>query len=194
MSGTSRALLTVCCLAGASAFPTESAAGNQDPVVVIRIGNASGLNVADLASAQKLVTAIYAGAGVALEWPADQTPSAAPALTLILTTMATAPAGISPESMGVAPSPGDGTRGTIAYIFMDRVTTFVARYRVAGSYVLACALAHEIGHLLLPPNAHRADGIMRGNWHPALFPPMAPGVLGFPPDQARLLRLRVQSR
>ena len=128
-----------------------------------------------------------------MDWTAN-TATSGRSLTIILTTIATAPAGLVPESMGVAPSPGDGTRGTTAYIFMDRVTSFVAEYRVAGEYVLACALAHEIGHLLLPPNAHTADGIMRGNWHPALFPPNAPGVLGFPPDQARLLRLRVQSR
>jgi hypothetical protein len=61
-------------------------------------------------------------------------------------------------------------------------------------YVLACALGHEIGHLLLPPNAHASYGIMRGSWHPALFPSKAPGVAGFAPEQARLLRLRARSR
>ena len=77
---------------------------------------------------------------------------------------------------------------------MDRVTSFAASHRVSAEYVMACALAHEIGHLLLPPNAHQAIGVMQGNWHAKLFPPHAPGVPGFPPAQARLLRLRAGSR
>ena len=142
---------------------------------------------------RQLATEIYEQAGVTLDWTSD-TRDVGRSLTIVLTTIATAPAGLVPEAMGVAPSPGDGTRGTTAYVFMDRVTSFVTAHRVAAEYVLACALAHEIGHLLLPPNAHAADGIMRGSWHPTLFPPKSPGVPGFPPEQARLLRLRVQSR
>jgi hypothetical protein len=77
-------------------------------------------------------------------------------------------------------------RGTLAYVFLDKVTSFAASYRLVVAHVLACALSHEIGHLLLPPNAHRPDSVMRDGWHPALFPPRAPGLLGFPPDQAKL--------
>jgi hypothetical protein len=194
MSRTSRAAFTLFCLVTTGIVPVASAARDQDPVIAIRIEKAGGMNAENLLSAQTLVTEIYGQAGVVLEWPVDQAPTAAPTLTVVLTTIATAPAGIVPEAMGVAPSPGDGTRGTTAYIFMDRVKSFVAAHRVVEEYVLACALAHEIGHLLLPPNAHAAGGIMRGDWHPALFPPKAPGVLGFSPDQARLLRLRAQSR
>ena len=189
-----RALLTLCYLVVAGVVPIELAAIEQNPVVAIRIEKASELSGVGLSSAQALVTEIYERADVVVEWPVDQTPTASPTLTMVLTTMATAPAGIVPEAMGVAPSPGDGTRGTTAYIFMDRVISFAVKHKVAGNYVLACALAHEIGHLILPPNAHAADGIMRGNWHPALFPPKVPGLPGFPPAQARLLRLRAQSR
>lgn len=94
--------------------------------------------------------------------------------------------------MGVAPSPGDGTRGTAAYLFLDKVPPFAASHRLSTAPVLACALAHEIGHLLLPPNVHRPDRVMRGGWHPALFPPRAPGIPDFLPDQAKLLRLRAR--
>jgi hypothetical protein len=169
MSRNASGLFTLCLLASVAIAPRGAAAG------------------------EPLTTAIYERAGVTLDWTSH---TAAPgrSLTIVLTTIAAAPAGLVPESMGVAPSPGDGTRGTIAYIFMDRVASFASTHRVEADHVLACAMAHEIGHLLLPPNAHAADGIMRGNWHPALFPPRAPGVPGFPPEQARLLKLRVQSR
>jgi hypothetical protein len=193
MSRNSYGLLTLFLLAGAGIAPRDAAAAEPNPVISIRVEIANGLDSANLLRAQQLITGIYEQAGVTLDWTGVTAPSGR-SLTIVLTTIAAAPAGIVAEAMGVAPSPGDGSRGTTAYVFMDRVASFTAAYRVAGAYVLACAIAHEIGHLLLPPNAHVADGIMRGNWHPALFPPKAPGVPGFPPEQARLLRLRVQSR
>jgi hypothetical protein len=96
--------------------------------------------------------------------------------------------------MGVAPTPGDGTRGSVAYIFVDAAKEFAVAHAVPLSDVLGCAIAHEIGHLLLPPNAHRPSGIMRGSWRPADFPPISPGIPGFPAEQAQLLRVRAQSR
>ena len=186
-------LFTLCLLVGMAIAARDAEADEPNPVIAIRIEIGKALNGVNLPRAQQLATKIYEQAGVTLDWTGrPTTPNRT--LTILLTTTATAPPGLIPESMGVAPSPGDGSRGTTAYVFMDRVMSFVDTYRVVAEYVLACALAHEIGHLLLPPNAHVPNGIMRGNWHPALFPPKAPGVIGFPPEQARLLRLRVHSR
>jgi hypothetical protein len=170
----------------------EAQASDADPIVVVGVENPRGLVTLDVGRAQTLAATIYQKAGVTLRWTFDETTSADRRLTLVLTTSTGAPSGLASEAMGVAPSPGDGTRGTLAYIFIDKVTAFAATHRLAATDVLACALAHEIGHLLLPPNAHRPDSVMRDSWHPALFPPRAPAVLGFPPDQARLLRLRAR--
>ena len=144
------------------------------------------------AHAQELVEGIYRAAGVTVIWGVPSTGEVDRRLTVTFTTTKTAPRGLSPEAMGVAPSPGDGTRGTQAYVFVDRVEDFAAEHQLALSSVLACAIAHEIGHLLLPPNAHVEHGVMRGGWHPSLFPPKAPGLPGFPADQGRLLRLRAR--
>ena len=188
MSRKSSAVLTIILLAAVHG-PTVTAAAEPNPLLSIKVENVNGWNGVNLHRAQELAAEIYERAGVTLDWSGAATPTGR-TLTIVLTTIATAPRGISPESMGVAPSPGDGRRGTTAYVFMDRVTSFVATHRVSAEYVLACALAHEIGHLLLPPNAHQPIGVMRSNWHAKLFPPHAPGVPGFPPEQARLLRLR----
>ena len=148
-----------------------------------------------LERARSVVSGIYREAGVELEWGTDLTGATANrTLTIILTTRKEAPAGLRIDATGVAPTPGDGSRGTIAYVFVDAVTEFTGAHLVPLSYVLGGAIAHEIGHLLLPPNAHRSDGIMRGTWYPANFPPLSPGVAGFPADQAQLLRIRAQSR
>jgi hypothetical protein len=185
--------ITVCCLAAAgSVSPYRVEASDQDPVVMVTVENPSGLEVPDLERALEQATGIYRRAGVTLRWTPVEPTEPDRNLTVVLTISTSAPPGLGSDAMGVAPSPGDGTRGTLAYVFLDKVRAFAAAHRLSVVPVLACALAHEIGHLLLPPNAHRPDSVMRGGWHPALFPPRAPGILGFPPDQAKLLRLRAR--
>jgi hypothetical protein len=192
MSRNTWRLFTLCFLVACSARPCEAGAVDPNPVVAIRVENPAGLVVQGLVGAQDLATKIYQRAGVTLQWTFDENMGADRMLTIVLTTSTALPPSLGSDAMGVAPSPGDGTRGTLAYVFVDRVTSFAATYRVTARHVLACALAHEIGHLLLPPNAHRPDSVMRDGWHPALFPPRASGILGFPPEQARLLRLRAR--
>lgn len=170
----------------------ERGTADVNPVVVVRVDDPRGLAGPPLMRAQKLATAVYQRAGVTLQWTLEGTTQPDRVLTIILTTSMAAPASLATDSMGVAPSPGDGSLGTTAYIFMDKVTAFFESKGVLEHHVLACALAHEIGHLLLPPNAHRPDGIMRPRWYPVDFPPRAPGILAFPPDQAKLLRLRAR--
>ena len=193
MSRNSWALFTTCLLVATGIGQRrEAGAFEPNPIISINVEDPNGLAGPGLVRAEELASEIYQQAGVTLRWTIDETTLADRTLTLVLTTSAALPSGFASDAMGVAPSPGDGTRGTTAYIFIDKVMAFASSHRIAAKYVLACALAHEIGHLLLPPNAHRPDGIMRDSWHPALFPPRTPGVVGFPPEQARLLRLRAR--
>ena len=186
-------LLTICFLVAAGIGQRRGAeAAEPNPIIAIRMEDPDGLADTRLVRAQKLATKIYQEAGVTLRWTVDETTKADRTLTVVLTTSTTAPSGLTSDSMGVAPSPGDGTRGTTGLCLHRPSDDVRCIHRVSAQHVLACALAHEIGHLLLPANAHASGGIMRGSWHPALFPPRAPGILGFPPDQARLLRLRAR--
>ena len=185
-------VVMTCCLVMGGVARGEAGQPDPNPVVLITVENPNNLAVPNLDRARELAVLTYERAGVALTWSPDETTSPDRTFTIVLTTSRAVPPGLGADAMGVAPSPGDGTRGTVGYVFIDKVTSFAASHRLAVAPVLACAIAHEIGHLLLPPNAHRADGVMRGGWHPALFPPRAPGVPGFPSDQAKLLRLRAR--
>ena len=186
-------LLMICFLVATGARQRcEAGTADVNPVVVVRVEDPSGLAGPSLVRAQERATAVYQRAGVTLQWTLEGTTQPDRVLTIILTTSKAAPARLATDSMGVALIPGDGSVGTTAYIFMDKVTAFFESKGVLEHHVLACALAHEIGHLLLPPNAHRPDGIMRASWHPVDFPPRAAGILAFPPDQAKLLRLRAR--
>ena len=162
-------------------------------VTVVHVDDSDDSFPAVLARAQSIAGGIYEQAGITVVWVAELPPLPR-ALTLMVVQSASVPAHLTGEAMGVAPSPGDGTRGSTAYVFSDRVTSFAASGQLHLASVLACAMAHEIGHLLLPAGAHTRDGIMRDIWQPALFPPKSPGLLGFTPTQARLLRLRAASR
>jgi hypothetical protein len=164
---------------------------DQPPLVAVTLEDPEGRFAKWTIEAQRLVTQLFQDAGVAVTWRAADLAVADRTLTVTISAAA-ARVGIGAEAMGVAPSPGDGTRGTQAYVFGDRLGEFAAEHAIPVAYVLACAVAHELGHLLLPPNAHDGGGIMRGSWNPRLFPPKSPGIDGFTPAQARLLRLRAR--
>ena len=91
------------------------------------------------------------------------------ALTVVIEPSTEVMRDLPQEALGVISDPGDGTRWSLAYVFGDRVKTFADSYHLSVAAVLGCALAHEIGHLLLPVNAHHGGGIMRASWQPDLF-------------------------
>ena len=86
---------------------------------------------AGLEQARSVVSGIYRHAGIELEWGNDLTGATANrTLTIVLTTRKKAPAGLRVDATGVAPTPGDGSRGTVAYVFIDAVTEFANEHRV----------------------------------------------------------------
>jgi hypothetical protein len=56
--------------------------------------------------------------------------------------------------------------------------------------VLAYVMAHEMGHLLLPPGAHSPSGIMRPDWDGDDLRHIASGSLQFTPAQANAIRAK----
>ena len=64
--------------------------------------------------------------------------------------------------MGAAVRTAEGN--AVADVFYRRVLAEADRYQVSRSLVLACAIAHELGHLLLPLRTHAPAGLMRACW------------------------------
>jgi hypothetical protein len=60
--------------------------------------------------------------------------------------------------------------------------------------VLGCAMAHEIGHLLLGSNRHSVSGVMRAQWEREHIRQALMGALVFTPKQARLMRAEMERR
>ena len=96
-------------------------------------------------------------------------------------------------SLGVAFRGNYGQPGQVAYIFYQRLKELVQNrgIRELKGRILGLAIAHEIGHLLLPTHSHSSTGIMRAEWY---FPSgqdfhnTTSRNLGFTPQHAKLIR------
>jgi predicted Zn-dependent protease len=98
---------------------------------------------------------VYGEIGVVVEW-SDQCGAAAPVLEVHLVAYEANAETISTLTLGYA-EPG----ASVATVLYDRVKTFAGHYHVKREVLLGYGIAHEIGHLLLPPNSHSRDGVMR---------------------------------
>lgn len=114
--------------------------------------------------AKKETEAIYAAAGVSLEW-SEAAPAADPgAMYLTAYVLSDARAdrfmsanpGLPSSVLGVAPK--DTGR---VYLFWDRIVRHASKNSALTQRVLGRVLAHEIGHHLLPAKGHSSTGLMR---------------------------------
>jgi hypothetical protein len=178
-------VLTVWATAIAGA-DTGAVAEEQHLQVTLR--NDAGADQDLVESAKRAVTEIYGRAGVTLEWVNHY-----PRFTVVLLgPNAAGKMHQSPRAMGFAPGT-DASRGTLAYILMRRVDEVWVQYRTNRSTLLGAAIAHEIGHLLLPYNSHSADGLMRADWDGSDFVKAKDGRLLFNPQQTATIRTSLMS-
>ena len=78
-----------------------------------------------------------------------------------------------------------------AYAFYPRIGTVANGYDANVASILGHVFAHEIGHLLLPLNAHSVDGIMRAFWDSTHVAHAVAGGLHFTAEQADRIRAKV---
>jgi hypothetical protein len=87
-----------------------------------------------------------------------------------------------PGDLGFAVS---GT--TLASVLVERVEDVAIRMNQNVGALLGVVMAHEIGHLFLPPNSH-APGVMAAKID---FSRIEQGGPSFDPDQATMIRTRI---
>jgi hypothetical protein len=140
------------------------------PRLQIRLYDTAGMAAPDLALARETVDAIYARAGVEVDWVDCSAPvptgecAKVPGLSTVLVR-------VVPQKSPIADALGDSLidyvahRGTLATIFAGQVRAMAARARVGAGLLLGRAMAHEIGHILLGSTEHSAAGLMRAHWY-----------------------------
>jgi hypothetical protein len=85
-------------------------------------------------------------------------------------------------------------QGVYATVFYSRVAAASAEFGVDAYQVLGCAMAHEIGHLLLGSQSHTATGLMRAQWSREDFRNAAQRSLRFSRRQGVQLQAQVEAR
>ena len=142
---------------GASlAGPVVWAVDTATARVTIRLDDLAGTPAHDLEAAKSEMSRVFHAAGVDVHW-IDTTATPRPGeLTLILLKHNAEQAG---ERGDVA---GQAFRAVSrAYVYCDQLDTVTKRLPVDANMILGRVMAHEVGHLLLPPNSHSRIGIMR---------------------------------
>jgi hypothetical protein len=158
--------------------------------IAVEVENRSRVPQKLLSSAEIWTGSIFQGIGVGLEWIEPGAP-ARPALRLTLV--------LVPEDVEESFFRGSDRMGTSvgsagagpgrAYVSPGRVAKAIPRSaNIPESFVLGCVIAHEIGHLLLPPGYHSRFGIMRPTFRVYDFDRAEYGGIRFTSDQATLIR------
>jgi hypothetical protein len=140
-----------------------SAAGADDrPTATVRVDNLAAIRNEYLQFAEDRAATVFSGIGAHIIWIDEDSTiqqHVNPSFTLVV--------------LRAGPTEGHDSRlvdtlGTAvpsvrrAHVFLDRIEALNVSSNSILS-VLGDVMAHELGHLLLPPPGHSLDGIMRPN-------------------------------
>ena len=154
--------------------------------VVVEVFNHAGVSAETLTRAKSDVSRIYADMGVEIVWTDAPATNAHGRFVIHLIIR---PKASRPRMMGNALGDSRGTGGT-AFVYRERVLDVARARDLEVARVLAYAMAHEMGHLLLPYPSHSIAGIMQADWDGHDFRDMAAGSLAFTPAEASAIRAR----
>jgi hypothetical protein len=164
--------------------------------VVVAIHDTAAVTGDDLTAARILTAKVFGRAGVNIEWTTSSacSPGAdAPFCVQVL---------LRPRNRESAPGPrrvmgtalaSDPGRAVLS-LYFDAITAVALRYGMPRGEVLGLALAHEMGHVLLPPPSHAATGIMQPSWEGDDIRHVLAGDAVFTTAQALAIRARLASR
>ena len=162
--------------------------------IAVRIYDYTAVPDAVRERAKEDVAQIYQRAGLDITWiDGDGTdPPAGFLIRIMIRRKPVATPGESGSVMGT--SLGDThDAGGSAFLFRDRITRVAHEGRQDVAGVLGYAMAHEMGHLLLPYPAHSANGIMRAEWDGDDLRHIADGSMRFTPEQGALMRAKADA-
>jgi hypothetical protein len=167
-------------------------AADSAPAVTIRLVNSANVPRRTLATARNQVSYILAKAGIPVRWldcSQDVCSGTTGPAEFVVDVESRKPSGIPAESLGATlVDPAEGRCGTVASVYYSAI---IGLQRSVDDIpgILAAALAHEIGHLLLGPNAHSGFGVMSPHWSREELGRASTGQLLFTSAEAERLRL-----
>lgn len=213
MSRAIKNLLTFGCIVafGRLGLPQSARASSAglNPSITVYVFNYAELSPKALQHAEAVAAQIFREVGIETAWldcspfpPQAQNLPPCPS-TLGPTEFAlrihfrnrAAQAGFPESWLGYAMPPAEeGGRSSQASVFFDRVLEQAKSGNASVPVTLGHAMAHELGHLLMPSVGHTSSGLMRGKWGPSDLLLAAQGKLHFTSQQTDIIRAEAESR
>jgi hypothetical protein len=131
-------------------------------LVTIVVHNTAGVPDAELMTAKTEVERLLATAGVTVAW-ADMADAAGFSIHLMLRRQPHRGGSTSSVALGTTTGE-DHAHGGLSFVFYERILGFAHAHHRPVASIMALAIAHEVGHVLLPAPAHTATGLMRAEW------------------------------
>jgi hypothetical protein len=145
-------------IAAGSAWASDLRAARH---VAVAVCDLEGVPNQLMRLAQEVAGDVYRDIGIELDWADNECPSSVASdegvFAVNITSRQMATTVVSDHTLGFAES---GTRD--ATVLYDQVKKFARRYHINCGVMLGYVIAHELGHLLLPPKSHSGAGVMRG--------------------------------
>lgn len=171
------------------AGPLAAVAATERPSVVVHLDDRAQVPPQDLARAKTEVQRVFHAIGVEVAWAERRLPVTAGGsrsaegpsrqLSVTLANNLDLPArGATGCALGLA-APAFAS----AWVFYNRIVDTSRQRPIDVAIVLGRVIAHELGHLLLPPGSHSNYGIMRADLDLGFVNPDR-----FTVDQGRRLR------
>jgi hypothetical protein len=190
--------------------PREASLIWQGPasVITIRLHNYAAVPKRLLERAQKEAGRVLSQAGVELHWVDCPIPRAdleryppcpetggLNMIDLNLLPRKMAELAKQPNrTLGLTPMSKERQRVSITMVFVDLVKEHTRLGQASVSQLLAYAIAHEMGHILLRTSTHSSTGIMRSDWTATDLQQITQGYLLFTPQQGERMRTELSTR
>jgi len=136
-------------------------------ILTVDVANYAEIPRSTLASAEREASRSYTAIGIEVQWlyPAPTDLGRADA-TVLLLSREVGERKITREQLADAVLGQAHKPSARAHIYWHRVQALADRYALAHPDVLGYAVAHELGHLLLPEYSHAPTGIMKAGFDP----------------------------
>jgi hypothetical protein len=178
------AFLTVTPWAG---LPADSSAQPAGPSVLVILQNDAGIAPDVTAVAQAEVVRLYGLIGVEIAWVNKMPEPGRRVRVVSLVKWEPADDSVPSSVLGLTPLDQEG-RGHRSYVFWRRVERASQTFAASLYNVLAIAIAHELGHTILPNRSHATRGLMEAHWNSGHFRSASAGLLHFSDETAVLIR------
>ena len=199
--GKGGALALACLVMSGRAF----AQSDSRVVLPVLVYNYAKAPADTLHSAQRHAENIFHDAGVAFEWHECRVTFSKPQkdpycshgfrrtdlVLKILPQSRIQAFGVKEDVAGFVPS---GDKVCDAYFFYDRIRDMARSESADVAVLLGSIIAHEFGHLLMGPDSHSADGVMRAEWTYLSLAQISLRGMEFSVEQGQRIHLGALSR